>query len=73
MKKNITLVADEDLLQRAREKARQENQSLNLLFQHWLNQYVQEDRTQDTYEQLMERLSYAEAGQKFTRDELNER
>lgn len=73
MKKNITLVAEEELIEKAREKARQEKFSLNSLFQNWLRQYVGQEKAGVDYDQLMEKLSYAAAGRKFERDELNER
>lgn len=72
MKKNITLVAEEELIEKAREKARQDNFSLDSLFQDWLRQYVGQRQAGADYDQLMEKLSYAAAGRKFARDELNE-
>ncbi|MBS3810059.1 MAG: hypothetical protein KGY38_07900 [Desulfobacterales bacterium] len=73
MKKNITLVAEKELIEKAREKARQEKFSLNALFQDWLKQYVGQENAGADYDQLMAKLSYAAAGRKFDRDELNER
>ncbi|MCZ6792664.1 MAG: hypothetical protein O7J95_03515 [Planctomycetota bacterium] len=71
--KNITLSADEDLIRRAREKARKQRTTLNGLFRSWLARYVGRGRTASKYEELMERLSYAGSGKSFSRDELNER
>ena len=39
--KNITLSADEKLIQTARERARAEHTTLNELFRNWLKDYVQ--------------------------------
>ena len=73
MKKNITLSADAELIQKAREKAKQERFSLNSLFQNWLRQYIQQENAEKNYLDLMEDISYAQAGRKFSRDDLNER
>ena len=71
--KNITLSADERLIRSAREKARKEKTSLNALFRRWLGHYTGKDKPAMVYEELMERLSYARSGRKFSRDEMNER
>jgi hypothetical protein len=73
MKKNITLSADAELIQKAREKAKQERFSLNSLFQNWQRQYIQQENAEKNYLDLMKDLSYAQAGKKFSRDDLNER
>jgi len=73
MLKNITLRAEETLIRRAREKAQHEHKTLNAIFRQWLARYVGWDRATTSYEALMKRLSYAQAGRSFTRDELNER
>ena len=71
--KNVTLSADEHLIEKAREKARKERTTLNALFRRWLTRYVGRVRPDTKYEELMERLSYADSGRCFSRDELNER
>ena len=38
--KNITLSADEDLIERARQMARQQNRTLNDAFREWLREFV---------------------------------
>ena len=73
MLKNITLSADEELIRRAREKARREHTTLNAHFRKWLKQYVNSDNRLNDYDALMQSLSYARPGKTFTRDELNER
>ena len=70
--KNITLSADEELIQSAREKARKERTTLNGLFRKWLSRYVGRVHAETEYAELMERLSYARSGRSFSRDELNE-
>ena len=73
MLKNITLSADEQLIKKAREKARQEHTTLNATFRQWLKQYVLHSARTVNYEQFMNSLDYAAPGKKFSRDEMNER
>lgn len=71
--KNITFTADESLIEKARQKARGENSSLNKRFREWLNHYVSGDVSEENYKVLMQKLDYAKPGRKFSRDEMNER
>lgn len=71
--KNVTVSADERLIEKAREKARKERTSLNALFREWLASYIGLRRPGVDYGELMDRLSYVRPGKTFTRDELNER
>ena len=73
MLKNITLSAEEALIQRARRRAMAENTTLNELFRAWLGRYVAQSETVDQYEALMTRLDHVKAGGKFSRDEMNAR
>lgn len=73
MTRNITLSADEQLIERARERARQQQTTLNAAFRQWLSRYAGESDARQTYRQLMERLDGVRAGRRFSRDELNER
>lgn len=73
MLKNITLSGDEVLIAKARHKARRESSSLNAVFRQWLARYVGQDQADSEYRDLMSRLSYARAGRRFSREELNER
>jgi hypothetical protein len=73
MLKYITLSADQELIRKAREKARREQTTLNAKFREWLKRYVSADRHVTDFEALMESLSYANSGMSFTRDEMNER
>lgn len=73
--KNITLSADEGLIEAARERARVEHTTLNDLFRRWLADYTQRQRQADEAMAVIDRISsYARSGgRKFTRDEMNER
>jgi hypothetical protein len=72
MLKNITLSAEEELISKAREKARLEHQSLNQLFRKWLENFTGNEKQGEEYLRLMQEIDYAEA-RGFTREELNER
>ena len=71
--KNVTLSADEELLERARQVARSRNSTLNAEFRAWLKQLVQSNDPGEEYLALMKRLRHMDAGRTFSRDELNER
>ncbi len=73
MIKNITLSADEALIREARRRAAAENTTINALFREWLEQYIARENAVAEYRALMDRLSYVEAGRKFSREEMNER
>jgi len=73
MNKNITLSADEALIEQARRRAMTGNTTLNELFRVWLARYVARPAAADQYEALMARLGHVKAGGKFTREEMNER
>lgn len=73
MVKNITLSADDSLIQLARRRASAENVTLNELFRRWLEQYVAQTMAPDQYMALMDRLDHVQAERKFSREEMNER
>jgi hypothetical protein len=73
MLKNITLSADAELIKQARIKANKEHTTLNATFRQWLKQYINKNTKTVDFENFMEQLNYAEPGQHFTREELNER
>ncbi len=73
MVKNITLSADDSLIQLARRRASAENMTLNELFRRWLEQYVAQTMAPDQYVALMDRLNHVQAERKFSREEMNER
>ena len=73
--KNVTLSADEHLIESARETARAQNTTLNQAFREWLEIYTRPVSPAERYEALMRRIheSGAKAGRTFTREEMNER
>ncbi|MGA3345226.1 MAG: hypothetical protein ABSC76_10195 [Terracidiphilus sp.] len=71
--KNITLSADEDLIERARLIAREQRRTLNDAFREWLVQFSQSAGDAQGFNALMARLRHVDAGRRFSRDELNER
>lgn len=73
VKKNITLSADEQAIERAREVARSEHKTLNDAFREWLIQYGSRRVSTAEIEELYRSLRHVNAGRKFTRDEMNER
>lgn len=73
MLKNITLSADEELIRKARDKAKGERTTLNATFRRWLRQYVNKNTRTADYQAFMDSLNYAKPGRKFSREELNER
>ena len=73
MLRNITLSADENLIHRAREKARTQNETLNAAFRKWLIDYTEKKIKTSNYLNIMHQLQYVDSGKNFSRDELNER
>jgi hypothetical protein len=73
--KNITLSADESLIEAARARARSEHTTLNEQFRRWLAEYAgRSDRAARAKVVLSNlRLRLRTGGQKFTRDQMNER
>ena len=71
--KNITLSADSDLIEKARQVARSEQKTLNAAFREWLTDYTSRSSDLAAHDALMKRLSHVRAGRRFTRDEMNER
>ena len=71
--RNITLSADEDLIERARLIARGQRRSLNVAFREWLAQFSQSAGDAQGFDALMKRLQHVDAGRHFSREELNER
>jgi hypothetical protein len=72
--KNITLSADENLIEQARKVAAEHHTTLNAAFREWLEQYSGRQRWLAEYDALMERTTkYMKVDRKYTRDELNER
>jgi len=71
--KNITLSADENLIEQAREAARAQHTTLNAAFREWLEQFAGRQERARRFDEIMERTKYMRADRKYTREELNER
>jgi hypothetical protein len=72
--KNITLSADEALIEAARERARLEHTTLNAQFRRWLEDYARRKQQAERAMAVIERLrGKLRVGRKLTRDEMNER
>lgn len=71
--KNITLSANEELIEQARSLARQRKSTLNALFREWLTELVDQRDADRRLQKLESRIGYARSGGKFTREELNAR
>lgn len=71
--KNITLSADNELIEQARIVARAQRKTLNEAFRDWLREFTAQSGNVQQVEALMKRLSHVKAGRRFTRDEMNER
>ena len=71
--KNITLSADENLIEQARLVARAQHKTLNAAFREWLEQFAAQTGNVQEFDALMKRLGHVKAGRHFSRDEMNER
>jgi hypothetical protein len=72
--KNITLSADEALIEAARERARAEHTTLNEQFRRWLADYAHTRERMQRYDKVMATLRGSlKVGRKLTRDQMNER
>ena len=71
--KNITLSAEDELIEHARRVARSQRRTLNEAFREWLLQYTARSNGGRQLDSLMKRLGHVRPGRHFSRDELNER
>lgn len=77
--KDITLSADERLIEAAHERARSEHTTLDEEFRRWLADYARQEmqaerRVEDARAVWKDIGRYARTGgRRFTRDEMNER
>ena len=72
--RNITLSANEEAIERARQVARNRKTTLNGLFRNWLEQLGEGELREQAFHQQMNRLEgRVRVGRKFTREEMNER
>ena len=72
--KNITLSADEELINEARHRAVTEHTTLNAQFRLWLEDYARRRKRLDEFDELMNGLKgKVRIGRKLSREEMNER
>jgi hypothetical protein len=71
--KNITLSADEKLIELARKKAINHNTTINELFRQWLENYSIEKNLATDLDRFLEQTDYCVSGRSFSREELNQR
>ena len=72
--RNVTLSADEALIEGARRRAESENTTLNNLFREWLARYAGEPRlTAEEVRQTVAAAGHFRVGRRLTREERNER
>lgn len=71
--KNVTLSADDDLIEKARSTARAQRRTLNDAFREWLVQFTASQGDAQKFDALMQRMRHIRAGGHYTRDEMNER
>jgi hypothetical protein len=72
--KNITLSADEGLIEAARERARAEHTTLNEQFRRWLKDYARREQQADEAMAVIRELrGKVRVGRKLTREEMDER
>ena len=73
--KNITLSADEGLIEEARRIAAARSTTLNAEFRQWLADYVGRKRQAEKAMTALNAVAEAidSGGRRFTRDEMNER
>lgn len=69
--KNITLSADEQTIELAREEARRRKTTLNALFREWIEDLAARDERRRRMGEIFDRMDDYEAGGPFSRDEMN--
>jgi hypothetical protein len=71
--KNITLSAEEALIEQARLVARAQHKTLNAAFREWLERYAAQAGGGAAVDALMKRLRHVRSAGPYTRDQMNER
>ncbi len=72
--KNITLSADEHLIEAARARAAAEHTTLNAAFRIWLESYAERQKRVEAVEALLAKMrGTLVVGRKLSRDEMNAR
>jgi hypothetical protein len=70
---NVTLSAEERLIDEARKIAEARHTTLNSEFREWLAAYTGRANRVERYRELMSSLGNFQIDRKYTRDEMNER
>ena len=76
--KNITLSAQDEVIDELRQLAQQKNVTVNELFRRWANEYVsrekriEHERRLKALQRSWEKISFT-SERKYTREEMNER
>ena len=73
MPEQITLTVESALLVKAQQRAAAENTTVEDLLLTWIKHYAAGALRAESYEELMVRLGYVKAGNRFSRDEMNQR
>jgi len=72
--KNVTLSADEKLIEAARARAREEHTTLNEQFREWLAVYARQKNRMQEYDAAVADLKgKLRVGRSLSRDQMNER
>ncbi|HWB33327.1 MAG TPA: hypothetical protein VG714_09155 [Acidobacteriaceae bacterium] len=71
--KNITLSADERLIEQARQAASERHTTLNAAFREWLEMYSGRAERMRRLNEALERTKHFTVDRKYTREEMNER
>lgn len=73
--RNITLSAQEEVIERARAVAQEQHTTLNQMFRDWLQSVDHGAKRTGSYRNFMQRVGgrVAVGTRKFTREEMNER
>ena len=71
--KNVTLSADEDLIEQARQVERSQRRTLNPAFREWLLQFTAQAVGGQGVDALMRRLRHVSSGSRLSRDEMSNR
>jgi len=72
--KNITFSANEEIIEAARKRARDEHTTLNNAFRRWLASYAGKEKQVFEAEVVMRELrGKLRVGRKLSREEMNER
>ena len=72
--KNVTLSADEHLIEAARARARADHTTLNEAFRKWLADYSQHEERMRRFDETAAAVKgKLRVGRKLTREEMNER